>query len=203
MATAIGSATGATATATSGAEEVFASMGSDTFLKLLVAQMKYQNPMSPSDPTAMMGQIATYAQVEALNKLQTLQASGNSLAEAQIATSLIGQTVSATDSSGTALTGKVTAARFTDAGPVLVLDSGAELSVSAVAKVAVAGAADATSSTTAAATPATSSSPAAPAAAAAATAATGTPPTGTTTDSTTDSSTDSGSTDQGPSTTTP
>jgi hypothetical protein len=152
-----------------------------------------------------MGQIATYAQVEALNKLQTLQASGNSLAEAQIATSLIGQTVSATDSSGTALTGKVTAARFTDAGPVLVLDSGAELSVSAVAKVVAAGAADATSSTPAAATPATSSSSAAAAAAAAAaaTASTGTPPTGTTTDSTTDSSTDSGSTDQGPSTTTP
>ena len=136
MATAVTGTNGTTGTSSTGsAGDVFSNAGSDMFLKLLVAQMKYQNPMSPSDPTAMMGQIAQYAQVEALNKLQTLQASGNSLTQAQMATSMIGQDVSALDSTGATVTGKVTAARFTDAGPVLVLDTGAELSVSAVGKV--------------------------------------------------------------------
>jgi len=28
-------------------------LGSDGFLKLMVAQLQYQNPMAPSDPSAM------------------------------------------------------------------------------------------------------------------------------------------------------
>ena len=123
------------ATTTPATTDVFNGMGPDMFLKLLVAQIQYQNPMNPSDPTAMLGQVASYAQVESLTKLQTLQASGNSLSETQIATSLIGQQVSATDAAGKAVSGKVTAARFTDAGAVLVLDTGAELSVSALSNV--------------------------------------------------------------------
>jgi flagellar basal-body rod modification protein FlgD len=153
MVTAVASTTGASSAASASSADVFGGMGSDTFLKLLVAQMKYQNPMSPSDPTAMLGQIATYAQVEALNKLQGLQASGNSLAETQIATSLVGQDVTAMDSTGAPVTGKVTAARFTDAGPILVLDTGAELSLSSIARIGTAAAPGAT--TPATTTPAT------------------------------------------------
>ncbi len=87
----VGSKTG-TATASA---DVFGGMGPDMFLKLLVAQLQYQNPMSPSDPTAMLSQVSHYAQVEALNKLQTLQANGNALTEAQTATDAIGQQVTA------------------------------------------------------------------------------------------------------------
>jgi flagellar basal-body rod modification protein FlgD len=118
-------------TAATASSNVFASMGGDAFLKLLVAQMRYQNPMSPSDPTAMMGQIATYAQVEALNKIESSQASDQMMNAARMATELVGKTVTATDGTTTEV-GKVTAARFTADGPVLVLENGTELTLAAV-----------------------------------------------------------------------
>lgn len=122
------------AAATSATDNVFKSMGSDAFLKLLVAQMRYQNPMSPSDPTAMMGQIATYAQVEALNKIQASQAGDQMMNAARMATEMVGKTVTATDGETTEV-GRVTAARFTADGPVLVLENGTELTLAAVISV--------------------------------------------------------------------
>ncbi len=116
-------------------QNVFSSLDPQAFLKLLVAQIQYQNPMDPSDPTAMMGQLAQYAQVEALNSLKAMQASTNSLNEATIASSLIGKQVTTTDADDRIVSGTVSAVRFTDAGPVLVCDTGAELSLSAVQRV--------------------------------------------------------------------
>jgi flagellar basal-body rod modification protein FlgD len=147
-------------TTTSPAADIFSGMGPDSFLKLLVAQIRYQNPMSPSDPTAMMGQIAQYAQVEALTKLQQGQGVDQSLSEARLATDLVGKVVTASDGSVTQ-TGKVLSARFTATGPVLVLDSGSEVTLSAVTRV------DQTAAVAAAApiatpTPATPATPATP-----------------------------------------
>ncbi|MGZ4740932.1 MAG: flagellar hook capping FlgD N-terminal domain-containing protein [Ilumatobacteraceae bacterium] len=132
---AIGGITAANpATATSSKPDIFSGMGPDAFLKLLVAQMRYQNPMSPSDPTAMMGQLAQYAQVEALTKVQQGQAVDQSLSEARMATDLVGKAVTASDGKTTE-SGKVLSARFTATGPVLVLDTGAEVTLSAVTQV--------------------------------------------------------------------
>lgn len=168
--TAVSSA-GSTTAAQSSTDNALGAMDSDMFLKLLVSQMKYQNPMSPSDPTAMLAQVAQYAQVEALNKMTTLQASGNALTEAQTATDLIGKTVTASDAKGD-ISGKVTAARFTDTGPILVLDSGAEISLSAIGRVdaSTTAAAAATTATTDTTTPTDSSTSSTDAAAATATA---------------------------------
>jgi flagellar basal-body rod modification protein FlgD len=158
--------TSATSTKTPAAD-IFSGMGPDAFLKLLVAQIRYQNPMSPSDPTAMMGQIAQYAQVEALTKLQQGQGVDQSLSEARMATDLVGKVVTASDGSVTQ-TGKVLSARFTATGPVLVLDSGSEVTLSAVTRVDQAAAAVAApAAPAAAATPAASVAPAAVAAPAA------------------------------------
>jgi flagellar basal-body rod modification protein FlgD len=114
--------------------DIFSGMGPDAFLKLLVAQMRYQNPMSPSDPSAMMGQPAQYAQVEALTKVQQGQAVDQSLSEARMATDLVGKVVTASDGATTE-SGKVLSARFTATGPVLVLDTGSEVTLSAVTQV--------------------------------------------------------------------
>ena len=90
--------------------------------------------MNPSDPTAMMGQIAQYAQVEALTKLQQGQALDQSMSQARMATDMVGHVVSASDGTKTT-SGKVVSARFTSTGPVLVLESGAEVTLSAVTTV--------------------------------------------------------------------
>jgi len=59
----------------------------DIFLKLLVAQMKYQDPLKPQDPTKMSSQLAQFNTLEAqlnanklLEKLVAAQSSGNTAA---------------------------------------------------------------------------------------------------------------------------
>jgi len=132
--TAIGASAPAPAP-TAAPPDIFGGLGPDAFLHLLVTQMRYQNPLSPSDPTAMMGQLASYAQVEALQNLQKGQAASTTLTEAKLAADLVGQYIDAADGTGTTVAGTVIAARFTADGPVLVLDNGAELTLSAITRV--------------------------------------------------------------------
>jgi flagellar basal-body rod modification protein FlgD len=44
----------------------------DRFLKLLTAQMKYQDPMQPTDPTQFVAQLAQFSQVEQQTKSNVL-----------------------------------------------------------------------------------------------------------------------------------
>ena len=99
-----------------------ASDGQDRFLKLLVTQLKNQDPLNPMDNaqiTSQMAQISTVSGIDQLNKtLQSMAASFNSAQSLQ-ATSMIGHNVLAP-------------------GNVIVLQDG-----SAVGGVELAGAADA------------------------------------------------------------
>lgn len=72
----------------------------DMFMKLLVAEMKYQNPLEPTDNTEYVKEMASFSQVEALENV-----SGDM--EQMHGTSLVGQIVTATDDEGNATTGKV------------------------------------------------------------------------------------------------
>ena len=90
-------------------------MGKDTFLKLLVAQMRYQDPSKPVDSSQMMAQTATFSQVEKLEQLATQSAAALVLQEASTAGALVGRTVSYTGSDGAQVTGKVTAVRLASA----------------------------------------------------------------------------------------
>src|SRR5260370_7700457 len=46
-------------------------MGKDTFLKLLVAQLQYQNPMQPVDSSQFMAQTAQFTMVEKLTAMSS------------------------------------------------------------------------------------------------------------------------------------
>ena len=72
----------------------------DMFMKLLVAEMKYQNPLEPTDNTEYVKEMASFSQVEALEN-------GSGDMEQMHGTSLVGQIVTATDEEGNATTGKV------------------------------------------------------------------------------------------------
>ena len=96
----------------------------DSFLKLLMAQLKTQDPTKPMESTEFMGQLASFSQVEQSVKMNAkLDAifAGASLSQAENA---IGRMVTAIDGSAS---GKVTAVRVTDQGPYALLDSGAEV----------------------------------------------------------------------------
>ena len=82
-------------------------MDQDTFLKLLVAQMKYQDPSNPTDPTQFMSQTAQFTQVQKLEQIATQNASLLSLQRSMSAGVLVGHSVTYTDDSGSSQTGTV------------------------------------------------------------------------------------------------
>lgn len=110
------------ATAPTNAAAPSSSLGqldSEAFLKLMVAQLKYQDPMAPSDGAAMMEQTAQFTQVETMQKLVTMQQQLMGLQQTAIGSDLIGREVSAVTDTGEAIVGIVDGLRFTDVGPRL------------------------------------------------------------------------------------
>lgn len=95
-------------------------MGKDTFLKLLVAQLKYQNPMSPADGTEFVAQTAQFSIVEKLDELAKQNAELLSANRALGASTLIGREVVTTGLDGADVTAVVTGVRLTAGGPVLL-----------------------------------------------------------------------------------
>ncbi len=103
-----------------------AALDYSAFLKLLLAQMKNQDPMQPMDSSDYVAQLATFSQVE-----QTIKSNdrlGELLTSSLIsqAGSLVGHTIQSAD--GTTL-GTVVKARIEGGGVVAVLSDGREVPV--------------------------------------------------------------------------
>ena len=87
-------------------------MGKDVFMKLLVAQMRYQDPSNPVDSSQMMSQTAVFSQVEKLEQLVKQNASMLVLQESATAGALVGRTATYTDENGVSKTGVVASVRL-------------------------------------------------------------------------------------------
>jgi flagellar basal-body rod modification protein FlgD len=98
----------------------------NSFLTLLIAQMKNQNPLEPMASSDYVAQLATFSQVEksvqANEKLSALMVSQN----LALAESLVGKTVVDTT---TSVGGVVIAAKAVDNGVMVLLDNGQEFMV--------------------------------------------------------------------------
>jgi flagellar basal-body rod modification protein FlgD len=95
------------------------SLGEDAFLKLLIAQLKYQDPMKPEDSSQFMAQTA---QFNSLSKLTEIDSSMSALLGTQgflQAATLVGRTATYTDATGKDVTGLVASASFGPKGPTL------------------------------------------------------------------------------------
>jgi Flagellar hook capping protein - N-terminal region/FlgD Tudor-like domain len=66
----------------------------DTFLKLLVAQMKYQDPLSPTDSSQFLAQTAQFTTLETLQKMQKDQQTATMSSQTLAAASMVGRSVS-------------------------------------------------------------------------------------------------------------
>ena len=113
-------------------------LGQDAFMKLLVAQMKYQNPMAPTDGQAYMTQMATFTQVEKLGQLVSAQSAVAQWQKRLSAEGMVGREIHGTlpaAAGGGSVTGVVTGLRFTAEGAVLELADGRTLGVDAVERV--------------------------------------------------------------------
>src|SRR3954466_13842837 len=121
----------------------------DMFLKLLVAQMKYQDPSNPASSSELMAQNATFTQVEKLEEIATQNASLLALQRSSSAGALVGRTVSYTDGTGAKQTGLVTAVRLgNDTTEATAIVGGVSVAMGRITEVA---------STTASTTPSTTS----------------------------------------------
>ncbi|MER9295465.1 flagellar hook assembly protein FlgD [Mesorhizobium sp. M0621] len=97
-----------------------------SFLKLLIAEMKNQDPTKPMDSTQYVAQLATFSQVEqsvqSNTKLdQIMQSSALSQADA-----LIGRSITSADGK---TTGTVASVRLASSGLIAVLQNGTEVAV--------------------------------------------------------------------------
>lgn len=91
----------------------------EMFLQLLVAQMRYQDPMNPTDSSQFLAQSAQFT---ALEKMQDVADQTAALFSAQMAfgaSGLIGKQVTWTDADGATQNGVVGGVTFGVSGPVL------------------------------------------------------------------------------------
>nr|WP_264478561.1 flagellar hook assembly protein FlgD [Microvirga rosea] len=110
--------------AASGSNSSAANLNYNTFLKLLLEQMRNQDPTAPMKSTDYMAQLATFSQVEQSmignNKLDALLSS-STLSQAD---SVIGRTITSADGK---ISGEVTSVRIASDGVIAKLSSGKEL----------------------------------------------------------------------------
>jgi flagellar basal-body rod modification protein FlgD len=94
----------------------------NAFLKLMMVQMKNQDPLSPSDPTQYMGELAQLTTLEQTTNLA--KSASQTAAEQHTAATLalLGHKVTYTDPAGATLTGTVDRVQFTAAGPTLTVN---------------------------------------------------------------------------------
>ena len=106
-------------TTSSSATSGVGGLDSDAFLQLLVAQLRFQNPMEPTDGTALMQQTAQFTTVETLQAIAETQEALMGFQQVTLALGLVGQKVFAVDETGGQVEGIVDGMRFTTDGPIL------------------------------------------------------------------------------------
>jgi flagellar basal-body rod modification protein FlgD len=117
-----------TASDTTAAAASANSLDYDSFLQLLIAQMKNQDPTKPTDPAQLVAQLASFSSVEqAIKTNSKLDSLMTSMALSQ-AEGIIGRTVVSDD--GT-IAGTVVGMRVISGGAVAILEDGRELPLGA------------------------------------------------------------------------
>lgn len=100
----------------------FGTLDKDAFLKLLVAQLRYQNPMAPKDGQEYLAQAAQFAQVERLENVAKAQNEAIAYQQVLLATALVGKQVTGVpEGAEDAITGRVSGVVFDKGVPQLVI----------------------------------------------------------------------------------
>lgn len=117
--TAPASTTPTTTTPTTTDSNFTSTVDKDMFLKLLVAQLRYQDPSNPVDSSQFLSQTAQFSMVEQLAAMTTSQESALTAQRMATASSLIGRTITYTNSDDQSVTGVVTGASFSGSTPAV------------------------------------------------------------------------------------
>lgn len=95
----------------------------DMFLQLLVAQVRYQDPLEPMNNNEAMAQTAQFTMVEQMTKVAEQQQEILAFQQATLATGLVGRSATGIDEvSGALVTGVVDGVEFNQGDPQLLID---------------------------------------------------------------------------------
>lgn len=108
------SRTSVAATGTGSSANVREKLGSMDFMKLLVTQLRYQDPMNPMDDREFMTQLAQFTSLEQITEMTRWSKMTYGLG-------LVGQQVTFTGEAGTEQTGVVKALKMVEGTPMLSL----------------------------------------------------------------------------------
>jgi flagellar basal-body rod modification protein FlgD len=124
-----------TQTAANKAKAAKLELGKDAFLKLMVAQMKNQDPMNPGDGTQNIAQMAQFSSLEQITNLATAtQKLADSMQMTQTL-GLIGHTVSYKAADGTMTSGMVSAVDVAGGTPSLTVGDNTDVDPTVVTSV--------------------------------------------------------------------
>ena len=112
-------------------------LGSDVFLQLLVAQLRYQNPMEPADATTMLQQTSQFTMVETLQGIADTQQQLINMSQLSAGLDMVGNEVEAVGYDGLIVNDVVDGVRFAPEGVILELGGGTEVPLANVISVNV------------------------------------------------------------------
>lgn len=110
-------------------------INSNSFLKLLVAQLTHQNPMNPTDSSTYIAEEAQFSMVQTLNTLAKQNAEILQSQQMQEATAFIGKQVSYVGPDGVAGSGIVASASPGSSGGAVVRVGTQQIAVSSITAV--------------------------------------------------------------------
>lgn len=96
-------------------------LGTEDFLKLIVAELQNQDPLNPMDNTQMVTQISQIRSITSNDKLTSTLESVSMGQTIATASNMIGKTVTGTTESGEKITGTVDRVVFENGQPILYI----------------------------------------------------------------------------------
>jgi flagellar basal-body rod modification protein FlgD len=98
---------------TSGTREAKGNLGKDDFLQLLVAQIRYQDPLKPMEDKEFIAQLAQFS---ALEQMMNVGLASN----LTYGTSMLGKQVNGSDADGAPVSGKAVSVRISDGNTPMI-----------------------------------------------------------------------------------
>ena len=112
---------GAASSQASSSQAVGGALDKDAFLKMLITELRMQDPLSPMQDRDFITQLAQFSSLEQLQNMGEAFSSLEKGIWAAQAVSFIGKTVEAVDQDGEPVEGQVTSVKFSDVGPILTV----------------------------------------------------------------------------------
>ena len=110
-------------------------LGKDTFMKLLVAQMRQQNPLEPTDDKEMIAQMTQFSTLEQITNMATESSKSATASQMSQAVNLLGRTVTYLDSDGNKQTGTVDQVSMVNGAPNLTVGGNDGITTSQITQV--------------------------------------------------------------------